>query len=96
MDWNQPGPQLSAHGVSGNINAADAATVAMVVPHPIAIDRSHKMRWSRTGLQSLNRLGHGTVSLATAGANQSEQYGKRRPERARRRGVRLIPDRNSH
>jgi hypothetical protein len=38
MDWNHPGPQLSAKGVSGDINAADAATVAMVVAHPVAVD----------------------------------------------------------
>src|SRR4051795_12835049 len=54
------------------------------------------MRGSRTGLQSLNRLGHGTIGLSTAGADQPQQQRERSPEGTRRRVVRIITDRSSH
>jgi hypothetical protein len=38
VHWNHPGPQLSAQTISRDINAAGAATVAMVVTNSIAID----------------------------------------------------------
>jgi hypothetical protein len=96
MDWNHPGPQLSAHSVSRNINAAGAASVAMVVAYPVTIDGSQEMGGGRTWLQSLDRLGDRTIILSAACADQAQQQSEHSPERARLRRLRMIPDRNSH